>query len=89
MRYQEKSFIVIVIVSTPPSKYIRARIAETVGITASAGVAPNKFLAKIAGDGSTTQRATTMGVRLLGVGVRLAETENTAQLPLFDVEFGS
>lgn len=29
---------------------IRARIAETVGITASAGVAPNKFIAKIASD---------------------------------------
>lgn len=29
---------------------IRARIAATVGITASAGVAPNKFLAKIASD---------------------------------------
>lgn len=29
---------------------IRARIAETVGIIASAGVAPNKFLAKIASD---------------------------------------
>lgn len=29
---------------------IRARIAETVGITASAGIAPNKFLAKIASD---------------------------------------
>jgi DNA polymerase-4 len=29
---------------------IRARIVETVGITASAGVAPNKFLAKIASD---------------------------------------
>lgn len=29
---------------------IRARIAETVGITASAGVAPNKFLSKIASD---------------------------------------
>jgi DNA polymerase-4 len=29
---------------------IRARIAETVGITASAGVANNKFLAKIASD---------------------------------------
>ncbi|MBV8665193.1 MAG: DNA polymerase IV [Burkholderiaceae bacterium] len=29
---------------------IRARIFETVGITASAGVAPNKFLAKIASD---------------------------------------
>jgi len=29
---------------------IRLRIAETVGITASAGIAPNKFLAKIASD---------------------------------------
>jgi DNA polymerase-4 len=29
---------------------IRARIVETVGITASAGVAPNKFVAKIASD---------------------------------------
>lgn len=29
---------------------IRARIAQTVGITASAGVAPNKFVAKIASD---------------------------------------
>ncbi len=29
---------------------IRQRIAETVGITASAGVAPNKFVAKIASD---------------------------------------
>jgi DNA polymerase-4 len=29
---------------------IRRRIAETVGITASAGVAPNKFVAKIASD---------------------------------------
>ncbi len=29
---------------------IRARIAQTVGITASAGVAPNKFLSKIASD---------------------------------------
>ncbi len=29
---------------------IRARVAATVGITASAGVAPNKFLAKIASD---------------------------------------
>lgn len=29
---------------------IRRRIADTVGITASAGVAPNKFLAKIASD---------------------------------------
>lgn len=32
------------------AREIRARIAETVGITASAGVAPNKFLAKIASD---------------------------------------
>ncbi|HEX7636476.1 MAG TPA: DNA polymerase IV [Noviherbaspirillum sp.] len=29
---------------------IRTRIAQTVGITASAGIAPNKFLAKIASD---------------------------------------
>ncbi|WP_233575465.1 DNA polymerase IV [Noviherbaspirillum saxi] len=29
---------------------IRARIADTVGITASAGIAPNKFVAKIASD---------------------------------------
>ena len=29
---------------------MRARIAETVGITASAGIAPNKFVAKIASD---------------------------------------
>jgi len=29
---------------------IRSRIAQTVGITASAGIAPNKFLAKIASD---------------------------------------
>ncbi len=29
---------------------IRARIADTVGITASAGIAPNKFIAKIASD---------------------------------------
>ncbi|WP_460839552.1 DNA polymerase IV [Noviherbaspirillum agri] len=29
---------------------IRTRIADTVGITASAGIAPNKFLAKIASD---------------------------------------
>jgi DNA polymerase IV len=29
---------------------IRARIADTVGITASAGIAPNKFLSKIASD---------------------------------------
>ena len=28
--------------------------------------------------------ARSLGVRLLGIGVRLAETENTAQLPLFD-----
>lgn len=27
-----------------------------------------------------------LGVRLLGIGVRLAETENAAQLPLFDTE---
>lgn len=32
------------------AQQIRARIAETVGITASAGVAPNKFLSKIASD---------------------------------------
>jgi DNA polymerase-4 len=32
------------------AREIRARIAETVGITASAGIAPNKFLAKIASD---------------------------------------
>lgn len=32
------------------AREIRARIADTVGITASAGVAPNKFLAKIASD---------------------------------------
>src|SRR5438067_6610961 len=31
---------------------IRRRIVETVGITASAGVAPNKFVAKIASDGN-------------------------------------
>ena len=29
---------------------LRARIAQTVGITASAGIAPNKFLAKVASD---------------------------------------
>ncbi|MDP9109471.1 MAG: DNA polymerase IV [Pseudomonadota bacterium] len=29
---------------------VRARIADTVGITASAGIAPNKFVAKIASD---------------------------------------
>lgn len=32
------------------AKQIRDRIASTVGITASAGIAPNKFLAKIASD---------------------------------------
>src|SRR3569623_3430708 len=32
------------------AQQIRARIADTVGITASAGIAPNKFLAKIASD---------------------------------------
>lgn len=32
------------------AREIRARIAQTVGITASAGIAPNKFLAKIASD---------------------------------------
>lgn len=32
------------------AKEIRVRIFETVGITASAGVAPNKFIAKIASD---------------------------------------
>jgi DNA polymerase-4 len=32
------------------AREIRARIVETVGIVASAGVAPNKFLAKIASD---------------------------------------
>jgi DNA polymerase-4 len=32
------------------AREIRARIFETVGITASAGIAPNKFLAKIASD---------------------------------------
>lgn len=32
------------------AKEIRQRIADTVGITASAGIAPNKFLAKIASD---------------------------------------
>jgi DNA polymerase-4 len=32
------------------AREIRTRISETVGITASAGVAPNKFIAKIASD---------------------------------------
>lgn len=32
------------------AQQIRARIADTVGITASAGIAPNKFIAKIASD---------------------------------------
>lgn len=36
--------------ATLMAQEIRARIAETVGITASAGVAPNKFVAKIASD---------------------------------------
>ena len=36
--------------ATLMAQEIRARIADTVGITASAGVAPNKFVAKIASD---------------------------------------
>ena len=36
--------------ATRIAQEIRARIADEVGITASAGVAPNKFLAKIASD---------------------------------------
>jgi DNA polymerase-4 len=36
--------------ATLMAQEIRERIAQTVGITASAGVAPNKFLAKIASD---------------------------------------
>ena len=36
--------------ATLMAQEIRARIAETVGITASAGIAPNKFIAKIASD---------------------------------------
>jgi DNA polymerase-4 len=36
--------------ATRIAQEIRARIAQDVGITASAGVAPNKFLAKIASD---------------------------------------
>lgn len=36
--------------ATRIAQAIRARIADEVGITASAGVAPNKFLAKIASD---------------------------------------
>lgn len=36
--------------ATRIAQEIRARIAQEVGITASAGVAPNKFLAKIASD---------------------------------------
>lgn len=36
--------------ATLMAQEIRARIAATVGITASAGVAPNKFVAKIASD---------------------------------------
>ncbi len=34
--------------ATPVAKRLKQRIRETVGLTASAGVAPNKFLAKIA-----------------------------------------
>lgn len=36
--------------ATAIAQQIRERIAETVGITASAGIAPNKFIAKIASD---------------------------------------
>jgi DNA polymerase-4 len=36
--------------ATAIAEEIRQRVAETVGITVSAGVAPNKFLAKIASD---------------------------------------
>jgi DNA polymerase IV len=36
--------------ATAIAQQIRQRIAETVGITASAGIAPNKFIAKIASD---------------------------------------
>ena len=36
--------------ATVIAQQIRARIADTVGITASAGIAPNKFIAKIASD---------------------------------------
>jgi DNA polymerase-4 len=36
--------------ATAIAEQIRARIADTVGITASAGIAPNKFIAKIASD---------------------------------------
>ncbi len=36
--------------ATLMAREIRARIAATVGITASAGIAPNKFVAKIASD---------------------------------------
>jgi DNA polymerase IV len=36
--------------ATAIAEEIRARIAKTVGITVSAGIAPNKFLAKIASD---------------------------------------
>ena len=36
--------------ATAIAQQIRARIFETVGITASAGIAPNKFIAKIASD---------------------------------------
>jgi DNA polymerase-4 len=36
--------------ATEIAEQIRKRIADTVGITASAGIAPNKFIAKIASD---------------------------------------
>ncbi len=36
--------------ATAIAEQIRTRIADTVGITASAGIAPNKFIAKIASD---------------------------------------
>ena len=36
--------------ATAIAQQIRERIAQTVGITASAGIAPNKFIAKIASD---------------------------------------
>ncbi|WP_404368741.1 DNA polymerase IV [Marinobacter sp.] len=36
--------------ATLMAEYLRARVREEVGITVSAGVAPNKFLAKIASD---------------------------------------
>ena len=36
--------------ATAVAQQIRARVADTVGVTVSAGIAPNKFLAKIASD---------------------------------------